>query len=199
MATGTGRVRARPDTATVALGTEARAVSLTDASVQVDRTMRDIVARLKGLGVRDADVQTASYRIDPIAEAPTPSVLGARIVGYRVANVVHVRTRDVAALGRLVDAAVAAGATVVRDLHFAVDDARPAEAQARALAVQNAHEQARQLAAAAGVRLGRPLAISEAPPARPVARMTLTTAAGPIEPGELDIAVTVEIRFAIEP
>ena len=199
VATGTGRVRAHPDTATVALGTEVRAASLADATAHVDRTMRDVLARLKGLGVRDADVQTASYRLDPIADAPTPSAPGARIVGYRVANIVHVTTRDVAGLGRLVDAAVAAGATVVRDLNFAVDDARPAQAQARALAVQNAHEQARQLAAAAGVRLGRPVAISEAPSARPVARMTLATGPGPVEPGELDIAVTVEVRFAIEP
>ncbi|HEY7519883.1 MAG TPA: SIMPL domain-containing protein [Methylomirabilota bacterium] len=197
--TATGRIPVRPDTALIALGMEIRSASLADATAQVERTMRDVVARLQSLGVRDADVQTMSYRIDPIAEAQDRGGAGARVIGYRVANTVQVKSREIAALGRLVDAAVAAGANVVGDVHFSLEDARGAEARARALAVQHAHEQARQVAAAAGVRLGRLLAVSESRPIRPVARMSVATAPGPVEPGELDIAVTVDVRYAIDP
>lgn len=196
--TGTGRSPARPDAAAVALGVEVRAATLSDATARVDRTMRDVLAGVRALGVRDADVQTTSYRIDPIAEAQAPAAPGARIAGYRVANVVQVKTREVAALGRMVDAAVAAGANVVRDVQFTLDDPRRAEAEARTRAVQDAQEKARTVAAAAGVRVGRLLSISESSPVRPVARMSLATGPGPIEPGELDVTVTVEARYAIE-
>jgi hypothetical protein len=151
------------------------------------------------VGVGDADVQTVSYAINPIAEARLPGDQGSRIVGYRVSNVVQVRTRNVAGVGRILDVAVAAGANVVRDIQLTLADPRRAEAQARALAVQDADAKARQIAAAAGVRLGRLLSVSESPPVRPVARMSLATAAGPVEPGELDVTVTLEARYATEP
>lgn len=196
--TGTGRVRARPDIAAVALGVEVRTASLADATAQVDRTMRDVLASMKNVGVADADVQTISYSIDPIAEAQERGATGARVVGYRVTNLVQLKTRDVSAVGRIVDTAVGAGANVVRDVHFRLDEPDAAAAQARALAVQDAHERARQVAAAAGVRLGRLLSTSESTPPRPVARMSIATGPGPLEPGELDLIVTVQVRYAID-
>jgi uncharacterized protein len=197
--TGTGRVASPPDAAAIAVGVEARAARLADATAEVDRTMRDVLARVREVGVGDADVQTVSYAINPIAEARLPGDQGSRIVGYRVSNVVQVRTRNVAGVGRILDVAVAAGANVVRDIQLTLADPRRAEAQARALAVQDADAKARQIAAAAGVRLGRLLSVSESPPVRPVARMSLATAAGPVEPGELDVTVTLEARYATEP
>lgn len=197
---GTGRVAQRPDAAAVAVGAEARMAQLASATATVDRTMRDVLARLKTLGVGDADVRTIVYTVDPIAEPRQPGDVGARIVGYRVANIVQVRTRDVDALGRLVDAAVGAGANVVRDVQLTLADPARAEAEARALAVQDARAKARQVAAAAGVGLGRLLAVSESSPVRPVARtMSLATGPGPVAPGELEVMVTLEARFAIEP
>ena len=120
-------------------------------------------------------------------------------MGYRVANVAQVRTRDVDGVGRIVDAAVRAGANVVRNVHFTIDDSSGAEAEARALAMQDAATKARGVAAAAGVRLGRLLAVTESAPIRPVARMSLATAPGPIEPGQLETTVSLDARYAIEP
>lgn len=196
--TGTGRVIAPPDTALVSLGAEARAPSLADATAEVDRTMRAVLARVKGAGVRDGDVRTVHYAIDPIAEPRQAGDRGARIVGYRVTNVVQVRTPDVNGLGRIVDAAVAAGANVVRDVQFALDDPARVEARARTLAMQDAAARAREIAEAAGVRPGRLLSVTAASPIRPVARMSLATGPGPVEPGQLDVTVNLEVRYAIE-
>jgi hypothetical protein len=104
--TGSGRVSLPPDTAVLELGAEARAAQLADATAEVDRRMRAVLAQVKAAGVREADVRTAGYTIDPIAESRPPGDPGVRIVGYRVSNVVNVRTRDVAGVGRVVDAAV---------------------------------------------------------------------------------------------
>ena len=149
--------------------------------------------------IRDADIRTVRYAIEPVAEPRRPGETGTRIAAYRVSNVVQVRTRDVDAIGRIVDGAVAAGANVVGDIAFALDDPARAEAEARALALQDAAAKASQLAATAGVRLGRLLSVTESPVARPLARMSMAAAPGPVESGELDVTVTLQARYAIDP
>jgi uncharacterized protein len=198
---GAGRVALPPDTATVEVGVEARKPQLADATAEVDGAMRGVLARVKAAGVRDADVRTTTYAIDPVAEARQPGDPGVRIVGYRVANVVQVRSREVAGIGRIVDAAVGAGANVVRNIHVTLDDPARAEAEARALAMQDAAARARQIATAAGVKLGRLVSVTDASPVRPVARipMTMATAPGPVEPGQLEVMVSLLARYAIEP
>jgi uncharacterized protein YggE len=196
--TGSGRVALPPDTAVVEVGVETRAAQLADATAEVDRRMRAVLARIKTPG---ADVRTTLYAIDPIAEPrQPPGDTGIRIVGYRASNVVQVRTKDVEGIGKIVDAAVAAGANVVRNVHFTLEAPERAEAEARTLALQDAAGKARQVAAAAGVKLGRLLAVTESSPIRPVsARMTMAVAPGPVEPGQLDLTVVVQARYAIEP
>jgi uncharacterized protein YggE len=191
---GTGRVSLAPDIVTVDIGAEARAPQLADATAEVDRRMREVLARVKVPGV---DVRTIGYSVEPIAEArPQPSDAGARIVAYRATNIVQVRTRDVNGIGRLVDAAVTAGANVVRSLRFGLDAPERAEAEARRLAVQDAASKAQQLAAASGVKLGRLLAVTES--SGGIRPMGVTMMAAPIEAGQLDITVIVQARYAIE-
>jgi hypothetical protein len=44
------------------------------------------------------------------------------------------------------------------------------------------------------------LSVTEGSPVRPVmARVALATAAGPIEPGQLEVTISLEARYAIEP
>lgn len=196
--TGNGRVMARPDTAIVDVGTEERAPQLADATARVDGTMREVLARVKALGVTDADVRTTVYRVEPIAE-PRPAVdAPVRIIGYHVSNVVQVRARDVDRLAPIADAAVTAGANIVRNIRFTIDDPSRFETEARSAAMRDAAAKAAQLAAAAGVRLGRLLSVSESSPIRPVPRMALQSAAGPVEAGLLEVVVSVEARYAIE-
>jgi uncharacterized protein YggE len=198
-----GRVAVRPDTALVHIGAEARAPALADATADVDRRMREVVTRVKTLGVAEADIATATYSVDPLA-APRPREEDpARIAGYRVTNVVEVRVRDLTAIGRILDAAIAAGANTLPSLQFTVTDRSGPEARARVLAVQAAAAKAAQIAAAAGVRLGDLVVLSEGAGVRPVmpqARYTTLSlnAPGPVEPGQLEIEVTVEAQYLIE-
>jgi uncharacterized protein YggE len=201
--TGTGRVSMRPDLAVVDVGAEARTAQLADATGEVSRVMRAVLARLKALGVADPDIRTTVLRVEPVSEPrQPPTETSARIVGYRVLNVVEIRVRDVDRVGSLVDAAVGAGANVVGQIQFRLADPTRAEAEARRLAVQDAAEMARQTAAAAGVRLGRLLATTEAPTHQPFAagRVAMTSMAGaPVEAGQLEVVVNVTTRYAIEP
>jgi uncharacterized protein len=201
-ATGTGRVAVRPDTALAQLGAEARAASLADATADVAKRMTAVLERVRALGVQERDVTTVTYAVDPLVGPRRSEEEPPRILGYRAANIVQLRIRQLDAVGRILDAAVAAGANTLRGLVFTVADPAPIEAQARALAVQSAGAKAQQLAAAAGVRLGELVRITEGePPVRPAAERlavtALTTGPGPIEPGQHDIVVTVTAHYRI--
>jgi hypothetical protein len=201
-ATGTGRVSVRPDTAVVQVGAETRAPSLADATADVSRRISAVLERVKALGVAERDITTVTYAIDPVVAPRRSEEEAARILGYRVANVVQLRIRQLDAVGRIMDAAVAAGANTMRGLTFTVAEPQAIEAQARALAVQNARAKARQLAEAAGVTLGDLVLLTDGVPPpipRPVAvgRPELAMAPGPVESGQLDISVTVTAHYRI--
>jgi uncharacterized protein YggE len=204
--TGRGQVAVKPDTALVRLGAETRRPALADATADVAQRMTAVLERLRAAGVRAEDVTTVRYAVTPLsARRPDGGDDPARIAGYHVVNVVEARVRDVGAVGRVVDAAVAAGATVIQDVRFTVADRRAAEARAREQAVAEARRTATELARAAGVALGPLVSLSEgvAAPPVPVFRaspMALSaTAPGPIEAGEQEVVVTVEASYRIGP
>jgi len=199
--TAMGRVAVRPDVVLVTLGAETRASTLAEATADVGRRMGEALARVKALGVAENDITTVVYAVDPIAAPRRSDDEAPRIVGYRVANVVRLRLRDLAAAGRIVDAAIAAGANTVSALQFTLDGPARAESEARVFAVRAAAAKAREIADSAGVRLGELVWISESAPIRPVPRAAMATqvAPGPVEPGQLEIVVGIEARYRIAP
>lgn len=200
--TGRGEVSVKPDLAVVRLGAEARRPRLSEATEDVARRVTAVLERVKAVGVRAEDITTVRYAIDPLS-APRPHAEdAARVVGYRVSNVVQIKVRDVGAVGRVVDAAVAAGANVIHGVYFTLDDRQAAEAVARERAVAAARAKAEELARAAGVRLGALVSVTEGvavgPPVETFAVARQTVGPGPIEPGEQGVSVTVEMRYRIE-
>jgi uncharacterized protein YggE len=70
--------------------------------------------------------------------------------------------------------------------------------------MRDAASKAAQVAAVAGVKLGRLLSVTESTAGRPMSRVMyqapLSSAGfGPVEPGQLEITATIEARYAIEP
>ncbi len=198
-----GRVTVKPDTALVQIGAEGRAPALADATADVDRRMRQVLARVKALGVAEADIATVTYAVEPLVTRRPGDDDAARIAGYRVSNIAQVRVRDLAAVGAMLDAAVAAGANTLPSLQFTVEERAGPESRARALAVRAAAAKAAEMAAAAGVRLGALVSLSEGGGLRPVmpqGRYTAVahSAPGPVEPGQLDLEVVVEAQYLIE-
>jgi len=202
-ATGTGKVAVVPDTALVHLGVELRAGSLVDATAQASRQMSAVLERVKALGVGERDITTAVYSVEPVTPPRRTEDETVRIAGYRVVNVVQLRIRELTAVGRIVEAAMAAGATTIRGVRFTVADPAKAEAEARALAVRDAQAKASQLAEAAGLRLGELLSLTDgAPPPRPLGErfgvaVSAAMAPGPVEPGQLEIVVSVTAHYRL--
>ena len=160
--------------------------------------MDAVIAALKAQGIADADIQTANFSVSPQYDFEKET---RDIVGYWVDNRVRAAFRSLPKLGTALQAALDAGANTVYDLRFTMDDSESLLSEARALAVADARQRAQTLAEAAGVKLGKALDIRESSNSYPVyARGAFDEAAGsavPVESGQLDLTVYVDVLFAI--
>jgi uncharacterized protein len=198
---GLGTVTGTPDVVTVVLGVQTQGPSAQGALDANTQQATALINMLKSKGVADADLQTSQLSVDP-SYNPT----NGRISGYQVTNQVTATLHNVGAAGAIIDAAgeAAGDAVRVQQLSFSIDDDSALRAKARADAVKQAQTQARQLADAAGVRLGPIRSISEtsaAPPPSPLYRQSMDAAGAapvPIQPGTQTLNVSVDIVYDID-
>lgn len=202
---GTGEVRAAPDQATADFGVETAASSAQEAAADNARQMERVIAALVRAGVPRDRIETRGYNVYPDYE-PHPENRGEpRIRGYRVMNTVSATTYEVAGVGALIDAALAAGANRVHGVRFSLRDPQRLRAQAIAEATRRARADAEALAGAMGLELGmvREASTVDAGYARPGTMMMARDGAEmaqavstPIDPGEQTVRATVLIVYA---
>jgi uncharacterized protein len=196
---GVGTVTTTPDTVTLVVGVQTRSPSAKAALDDNTAKATALINMFKSRGVAAADLQTSQLSVSPTYEPAS-----GRITGYEVTNQVTATLHDVTAAGGLIDAAGEAAGDAVRiqQLSFSIADDSASRARARADAVQQAQTHARQLADAAGVRLGRMYSMTEVPvtPPGPLGREAAPTPAipVPIEPGSQKLTVMVELVYAID-
>ena len=201
---GTGEARRPADLATVTLGIEATAASVAAAVAAAAEAMARLLEALKSAGVDASDLQTARVSTQPQHEYPPNQP--PRLTGYIAQNSVRLTIRDIERAGSIIDAGISAAGDAGRLNGIAFGLSRPAELaeEARTAAVGNAYANARTLAVAAGVTLGKVLRIqevgSESPQPRMLAmRMQAESARDtPIEAGETAVSVSVSVRYAIK-
>lgn len=195
---GIGTATKSPDTVTIVIGVQTRAPSAKGALDTNTAKATALINVLKSKGVAAADLLTSQLSVNPTSDPAT-----GRITGYQVTNQVTAKLHDIGAAGGLIDAAGEAASDAVRlqQLSFSIADDSAARAQARSDAVRQAQAHAKQMADAAGVRLGPIRSITELPGSSPspFGRNTPGAAAQvPIEPGTQDLTVMVEVVYAID-
>ncbi|MBI5033106.1 MAG: SIMPL domain-containing protein [Chloroflexi bacterium] len=200
---GTGKVHVKPNIATTNIGVETVATTLAEATSQSNTKTQAIIDKVKSMGVAERDIQTSAYGVSPITNQPKQGE-SPKITGYRVSNQLRVTIRKIDDVGKILDAVVAAGANNIYGISFGVDDPTTFQQQARAAAIKDAQDKAGQLAKAAGITLGKVISINEGSTA-PIPLMrdsigaaTLAAPDVPIATGEMDISITVEMRFAVQ-
>jgi uncharacterized protein YggE len=193
---GTGAVTVTPDTAEWSFGIHTTGDTANAALGSNSDAMDAIVAALRNAGIARDDLQT-----EQVSVYPRTSNDGRSIVGYDASNTLRATIRDLDEAGRIVDAAVAAGANEVYGPNLTVSDT---DAQYR-VAVEEAFADARRRAEAiaenAGLTLGAPVAIVEGlgDGALPYAEALRDEpgAGVAIEPGKQDVAASLTVTFAI--
>ncbi len=203
---GTSKVSVKPDKADLTLSVEVQAKTAEAARNRAAVAMEALIKAVKSEHVADKDIQTRSVSLYPTYSPDTAN----RIIGYQLSNQVTVCIRDINKASDIIDSAVRAGgnSTRVQGINFGIDNPESALRDTREKAYANAKMKAEQYAKLAGVSLGSPLYISEGSdiPAMPmpygeVRMMKTATADGastPVQVGEQEVSVTVDVMFGIE-
>ena len=203
--TGTGMVTGTPDVVVLSVGVSVERDSVKQARADAAEAMTRVIESLKGNGILDEDIQTQHFSIHQQYDY----IKGRReFRGYRVTNTASAKIRDLNIVGDVIDDAAEAGGDLVQinSIQFTVDDPTSLKMQARVAAMGDAQTKARTLATEGGVTLGKPISISEPgdfyapyPAGLEFAFAADAEAvATPIQSGQLQITVTVNVIYEIE-
>jgi uncharacterized protein YggE len=205
--TGEGKVSVTPDLAVVSFGVDTTAPTAGAAVADNAKKSTALVDAIKQkIGATDK-VATTQYSLSPVYEQrDRVSQAPPKITGYVASNMVRVELHDVKGVGALIDAATSAGANRANDLQFTLEERATAQSQAMARAGADAKRQADAAAAALGVELGRVLSAttSGGPVVYPktFARAGMVAMAEaappPVEAGDVDVTVTLQVTYEIK-
>ena len=203
--TATGRADTRPDEARLQLGVQSDAASAGEASRLNREKMDRVTTALSRLGVKADDLQTQNLSLSRIN-------YGAERGRFRAYNTVEVTLRDMSKVGEAVTAVTEAGANVMSGPNLRVSDREAANKSAYAAAYRAARARAEAYAGAAGLKIGRVLAIRDggesqsiamdlnavAMEAAPVAPPSVARMSVPFSAGRNTTEVQVRVDFALK-
>jgi uncharacterized protein len=206
--TGTAEVSVKPDICYVSFGVEtlhkksAKEAYRTNAEI-----MNALSAAVKAVGIEPKDMQTSSFAVTPQYHYDKDNQH--RVFdGYRVYQSLDVNVRVLEKASAVLDAGMDAGATQVNSVNFAVENPKKYTADARVEAVKAAAAKAQSMADLTGVKLGKPISISESEPngyGQYYAQSNVTldrTMAGEdtpsLQPGQFKLTRTVYITYEVE-
>lgn len=205
-ANGDAVVKTAPDRARVAVSVTTRAATAKEASEANARTSKAVLDKLRAAVAAPGEVKSGGYELTAEYDYNQggSAVRGPRLVGYVATNRFAVVSADLAGVGALIDAAVAAGANQIDSIAFFLDDEDAARRQALLQAGRKAKAEAATIAESLGVALGDVLDASSSANVAPMqsygrekALMAAPAAATDVVPGSLEIDASVTVTFAI--
>lgn len=199
----TATVERQPDRAVLNLAVVSEGETAETASQANANLMTRVITALRDLGLSGSAIRTASLFVHPMyANARNDQP---RITGYQASNSVQVTIDSIPRVGRITDAAIAAGANQVSGLSFELKDPDAARREALGMAIARARAEAEAVAAAAGRSVGPALLIDVEPIAGgPVFRAMAGRAEmaqpvqTPVEPGTIEISATVRVTYRMD-
>lgn len=203
---GTATVTLKSDMATIELGAQTRASTVSEAYQENSKVMDALLAKVEELGVAREDIRTSQFNV---YFEPNYDVLNSGAGGvkgnFNVTNMVVITIRDITKVSAILDAASAAGANNIYGLVFSSSKNAEAYQQAMKKAVEDATAKAKVLAEAAGRSLGSILRIEDTPnygvPVGLENRMNFTDAkasSAPILAGDASVMANVTLHFELK-
>ena len=147
---GTGETQVRADTAVISLGVNARDKDVLQAQRKVNEAIAAIRASLLARGVREEDINTDYMNIYAIYDYENDRE---QVKAYDASSILAVKVTDMDSVGRLIDAAFAAGANTLNGISFSAAETDEARAESLKKAVADAKAKAEILAEASGMKI----------------------------------------------
>lgn len=195
-ASGEGVVAAMPELVRINLTISTPANTAQEATDQNATTSLAVSNRVKALIGTSGEIRTVSYSVTPNYRTTPPN-----IIGFTANNTLEVTAYDLNLAGKIVDAAVQAGATSVGGLRFGLKDSDPQRRDALKRATQVARANATAIAEGLSVRLGSILSAAEGSTVsifNPTdARAGIAATATTFDTGLVEVRATVTLEIAI--
>ena len=192
-----------PDVATISTGVVTQATDANAAmranAVQMDKVM----AAIKAAGIAGKDIQTSGINLSPqyrYVENEAP-----KITGFQASNTVNLKVRDIARLGKVLDALAAQGSNQINGPSFEIDQPEPVYDEARLAALKKAQGRAETYATSLGLRVRRIVSISEGngggfrpmPMMMAQAKSMDRAESTSVSPGETTLSVNLDVVFEL--
>ncbi|GMN12269.1 SIMPL domain-containing protein [Altererythrobacter sp. MTPC7] len=196
-------VEVEPDTVTISAGVVTDAPTAVEAMRRNSEQMARVIEEIEAQGIAERDIQTTGISLNARYDYNQREQRQI-FQGYRAANRVSVKFRDVARVGPILDTLVAAGANDLSGPTFSKEDDSEAKAQARSRALETGRAMAMAYARTAGYSGVRILQISESVQKngpRPQSDAIIVTASRsegapvPVRPGVIGTGVNVSITY----
>ena len=190
-----------PDVATISTGVVTQAVDRKTAMRQNAEQLAKVMAAIKAAGIADKDIQTSGINLSPqyrYVENEAP-----KITGFQASNTVNLKVRDIAKLGKVLDALAANGSNQINGPTFEIDQPEPVYDEARLAALAKAKARAETYAKALGLRVRRIVSISEGGGGgfQPMPMMRMSAKSADMEtqvaPGETTLSVNLDVVFEL--
>jgi uncharacterized protein YggE len=191
--TGTASVKTVPNEAGFAAGVSTNAATARAALAANATKATAVIGALRSAGVAKVDLQTQDVSVSPRWDGR------GRQDGFTAHSSVHVEVQDVGQAGRLIDAAVAAGANETSGPSFDRGDRDALYRDALKAAFAQARLKADTLVGEAGASLGPVLRIEEqssAPEQMPYLMRAAADSSTPVEPGKQEVQASVTVTFS---
>ena len=209
---GTATVKVDPDKVTVTIGVDTQGMTAAEASTKNAEMMEKVLAALRALGITDDQISTNWYSVYPqyeyrsppcieIYPQPPECVPKSEITGYTASNSISVTLDADEDVGKVIDAAVAAGANNVSGAYFFVSEERQQEIRDGLIekAIDNARSRADKAAGAVNMTISGVKSINLNDVYFPVFykdfAQEATGASTPILPGQQQITMNVQVIF----
>ena len=201
---GEAIIAAEPNQAQIDIGVTTQARSAPEASRENAERLGRVLAEVKKLLSKADEVKTSGYSLNPQYRYPQGGK--PEIVGYTANNIVRIKTTKLDDVGKLIDAAMQAGANNINRLMFTIKDEEAARLDALRQASAKAKAKAEAIAASLGLKILRIASVTEGERSfqpifrqTPMARGEALTAQAPtpVEPGTVDVRSTVSLTAEV--
>ncbi len=149
--TGTGEIRAEPDSAVVHLNVQSTRREAADAKTEVDSRVNNFLDALDGIGFKESDVTAGTLRTNPRYDYRSGEQAFA---GYQASRALNVEVDNLDNLNALLDTALEQKIDGINQIEYRVSDSSALKAAARHLAIEDSKQQAMELAQAYDAELG---------------------------------------------
>ncbi len=209
--TGEAMAKIAPDQATLTVTAQGEDKKLATAKEIANKKLQAVLSVAKKFGMEGNALKTSYIQVNPryhyAQDAGQNS--GKQVLdGYTASTALELTLADITQLGALIDALTLAGIEHIGGGQMGLKDEQKAREAMLTKAVENAHLRADALAHAAGAKVGKALAISDAggsiQPPMPMPRMASAMAksdyaASPELPaGLIEIRQQVSVTYALE-